>query len=108
MTMRKAALALFLVATTALQGCAGAPGVAGSTSNARLVQGPPISDIVTPFDKALSCLKGRISSKLIFSVGAVLDQTGKESFTDGGVGKFITQGAGDMMQSALFKAGRPS
>ncbi|WP_168990448.1 CsgG/HfaB family protein [Aureimonas flava] len=103
--VRKLVLSLLVGAATALQGCAAAPGVAGSTSDAKLVQGPPISDIVTPFDKALTCLKGKISPRLIFSVGAVLDQTGKESFTDGGVGKFITQGAGDMMQSALFKAG---
>ncbi|QWK81728.1 CsgG/HfaB family protein [Ochrobactrum sp. BTU1] len=73
--------------------------------NAKLLDGPPISDIVTPFDRALTCLNGRISKNVIFSVGAILDQTGKESFTDGGVGKFVTQGAGDMVQSALFKAG---
>ncbi len=47
MTMRRFALTLLLGAATALQGCAGAPGVAGSTSNAKLVQGPPIADIVT-------------------------------------------------------------
>jgi curli biogenesis system outer membrane secretion channel CsgG len=38
-------------------------------------------------------------------VGAVTDATGKEQVTDGGAGKFITQGAGDIVQSALFKAG---
>ncbi|WP_062012307.1 CsgG/HfaB family protein, partial [Aureimonas sp. AU4] len=93
------------LSTASLFGCAAAPGVASSTSNAKLVQGPPISDIVTPFDKALICLNGRIARQLVFSVGAVLDQTGKESFTDGGVGKFVSQGAGDMIQSALFRAG---
>jgi curli biogenesis system outer membrane secretion channel CsgG len=35
----------------------------------------------------------------------VLDQTGKEQFTEGGSGKFITQGAGDIVQSALFRTG---
>jgi curli biogenesis system outer membrane secretion channel CsgG len=99
----KLCAALLVVST--LAGCAGAPGMASSTSNAVLVEGPPISDIVTPFDEALACLNGRIQRRLVFSVGAVVDQTGKESFTDGGVGKFITQGAGDMIQSALFKAG---
>jgi len=74
-------------------------------ADAKLLEGPPVSDIVTPFDKALTCLHGRISKNVVFSVGAILDQTGKESFTDGGVGKFVTQGAGDMVQSALFKAG---
>ncbi|WP_185983154.1 CsgG/HfaB family protein [Aureimonas mangrovi] len=103
MTVRKTIATLLTLSL--LAGCAGAPGVAGSTSNAKLVQGPPITDIVTPFDKALSCLKGEIQPSIVFSVGAVIDQTGKESFTDGGVGKFVTQGAGDMIQSALFKAG---
>ena len=70
-----------------------------------LVQGPPIKDIVTPFDQALICLKGRISRNVTFGVGAILDQTGKEQFTEGGAGKFITQGAGDIVQSALFKSG---
>lgn len=73
--------------------------------DAKLIEGPPVSDIVTPFDQALTCLNGKVSKSVVFSVGAILDQTGKESFTDGGVGKFVTQGAGDMVQSALFKAG---
>ncbi|TPW26153.1 HfaB protein [Pararhizobium mangrovi] len=79
--------------------------MAGANQDAALIQGPPIRDIVTPFDTALSCLKGKISNKLVFSVGAIEDRTGKESFTDGGTGKFVTQGAGDIVQSALFKAG---
>jgi hypothetical protein len=54
--MRSPALRLVAIfaALASLSACAGAPGVAGSTSNAKLVQGPPISDIVTPFDKALT------------------------------------------------------
>ena len=70
-----------------------------------LVQGPPITDIFTPFDMALSCLKGRLRNDVSFSVGAILDQTGKDMVTDGGTGKMVTQGAGDMVQSALFQAG---
>jgi curli biogenesis system outer membrane secretion channel CsgG len=38
-------------------------------------------------------------------VGAITDATGKEQFTEGGTGKFITQGAGEIVQSALFNAG---
>lgn len=108
MQLRPRRLVAPLVAVSAmavLSACAGAPGLAAADENAELVQGPPISDIVTPFDEALSCLDGRISPSIVFAVGAILDQTGKESFTDGGVGKFVTQGAGDMVQSALFKAG---
>ena len=70
-----------------------------------LVQGPPITDIFTPFDMALACLKGQIRNDVTFSVGAILDQTGKDVVTNGGSGKMVTQGAGDMVQSALFQAG---
>src|SRR5690606_27964123 len=35
----------------------------------------------------------------------ILDQTGKDVVTNGGSGKMVTQGAGDMVQSALFQAG---
>ena len=70
-----------------------------------LVQGPPITDIFTPFDMALSCLKGQLRNDVSFSVGAILDQTGKDVVTNGGSGKMVTQGAGDMVQSALFQAG---
>lgn len=75
------------------------------TENAELVQGPPAELIVTPFDAALSCVKGKISPDLSFSVGAIADNTGKEQYADGGSGKYISQGAGDMVQSALFAAG---
>jgi curli biogenesis system outer membrane secretion channel CsgG len=72
----------------------------------RLVKGPAILDVVTPIDQALSCLDGRINKDAIrFSVGSVIDATGKEQAVDGGTGKFITQGAGDIVQSALFVAG---
>lgn len=74
--------------------------------NEPLVRGPAVMDVVTPFDKALSCLDGRINrDSLRFAVGAILDATGKEQMTDGGSGKFVTQGAGDIVQSALFMAG---
>ncbi len=96
-----ACLAMLLLAG----GCAGAPGISEPTKDAKLVQGPPVSDIVTPFDEALSCLKGAVQPSITFSVGAILDQTGKEQLSDGGNGKFVTQGAGDIVQSALFRAG---
>lgn len=102
--MRMGKLLAAVAAVSLVSGCT-ATGVVPPKTNARLIEGPPVSDIVTPFDQALSCLNGRVSKSIVFSVGAILDQTGKESFTDGGVGKFVTQGAGDMVQSALFKAG---
>ncbi|KGH45719.1 MULTISPECIES: CsgG/HfaB family protein [Acinetobacter] len=86
-----------------LTGCTGlAP---SNKKPVSLVQGPPITDIFTPFDMALSCLKGQLRSDVSFSVGAILDQTGKDVVTNGGSGKMVTQAAGDMVQSALFQAG---
>ncbi|WP_441375411.1 CsgG/HfaB family protein [Acinetobacter lwoffii] len=86
-----------------LTGCTGL--AASNQKPVSLVQGPPITDIFTPFDMALSCLKGQLRSDVSFSVGAILDQTGKDVVTNGGSGKMVTQGAGDMVQSALFQAG---
>lgn len=88
-----------------LGGCAFAPGIDLPSESAPLVEGPPIEDIVTPFDEALMCLKGRVQPEITFAVGAILDSTGKEQFTEGGAGKFVTQGAGEIVQSALFRAG---
>ena len=96
---------VFFSSVLALAGCVSVPGIAPAQKNAGLVSGPPVNDIITPFDNALTCLSGRVNPKLTFSVGAILDQTGKEQFTEGGSGKFVTQGAGDIVQSALFKAG---
>ncbi len=74
--------------------------------NEPMLKGPAVMDVVTPFDRALSCLDGRINKDMLrFSVGAIIDATGKEQVTDGGSGKFVTQGAGDIVQSALFLAG---
>lgn len=82
------------------------PGVfTARDTNVELVQGPPIEDVVTPFDEALSCLRGKIQPGIVFAVGQIVDATGKETFADGGSGKFVTQGAGEMVQSALFRAG---
>lgn len=78
---------------------------ASRSENVRLLDGPPIADVRTGFDDALSCLRGRIPGNVIFAVGQVTDSTGKENFSDGGSGKYVTQGAGEIVQSALFRAG---
>lgn len=89
-----------------LQACGGTLSQQPLNVNEPLVRGPAVMDVVTPFDKALGCLDGRINrDNLRFAVGAILDATGKEQMTDGGSGKFVTQGAGDIVQSALFMAG---
>ena len=65
-----------------------------SGANVRMVEGPPISDVQTGFDEALGCLRGKIPNGVVFAVGSVTDSTGKENFSEGGAGKYVTQGAG--------------
>ena len=100
--MAGAALLTLLSACSVTRGGMSVP----RNANEPLVKGPAVVDVVTPFDRALSCLDGRINKDMLrFSVGAIVDATGKEQVTDGGSGKFVTQGAGDIVQSALFLAG---
>lgn len=99
--MRAAAISLFLA--MAVSGCSGI--VSNSSRELNLVSGPAIRDVTTSFDNALECLRGRIRPEVIFGVGQIADSTGKESYSEGGTGKFVTQGAGEIVQSALFRAG---
>lgn len=80
-------------------------GCAPASVNAPLVEGPAVEDIVTPFEDALMCLNGKVDSRLSFGVGGIPDQTGRETNSNEGTGRMVTQGAGDIVQSALFKAG---
>lgn len=89
-----------------LSGCGfGFDSFTSRSDNVELPIGPPVEDVVTPFDQALSCIRGKVNLGIIFAVGQVVDATGKESYADGGNGKFVTQGAGEMVQSSLFRAG---
>ncbi|MBF9060879.1 HfaB protein [Rhodobacterales bacterium HKCCSP123] len=75
------------------------------SQDVELFDGPPVTDIVTTFDEALYCLRGRIDSRMTFGVGGIPDQTGRDQNSTEGTGRFVTQGAGDIVQSALFNAG---
>ncbi|MGQ9368365.1 CsgG/HfaB family protein [Azospirillum sp. ST 5-10] len=96
-----------LVAGTALL-------VAGCTADtplstpAALLSGPPVQAIKTPYDDALQCLRplsGAMPRRFTLAVGDVADRTGKMSLDEGGTGNFVTQGAGDIVTSALMKSG---
>jgi curli biogenesis system outer membrane secretion channel CsgG len=75
------------------------------SQNLDLVEGPAVMDVVTPFDGALACLDGKVDKRLGFAVGNIPDGTGREAYNGEGAGKFVTQSAGDIVQSALFKTG---
>lgn len=94
---------LLIALTVALGGCANAVGPMDRP--APLVAGPPVQDVVTPYDRAVACLGGLTRTPVTISVGEIADSTGKDAISDGGQGKFITQGAGDIVQTALVKSG---
>ncbi len=99
MAIRK--LSSLAVATVVLAACTTAP----YNQDVALVTGPPITSISTPYDRAIQCLAQFNVEKSVVSVGAITDETGKETFSDGGNGKFVTQGAGDIVQTALVQSG---
>ncbi len=72
----------------------------------KLTEGPmPVSQIQTPYDSLLSCLSSSyLGKKASIGVGAVSDETGKFSISDNGNGKYVTQAAGDIVQSALLQS----
>jgi curli biogenesis system outer membrane secretion channel CsgG len=72
----------------------------------KLTEGPmPVTQITTPYDSLLSCLSSSyLGKKASIGVGSVSDETGKFSISDTGNGKFVTQAAGDIVQSALLQS----
>ena len=72
----------------------------------KLTEGPmPVSQIQTPYDSLLSCLSSTyLGKKASIGVGAVSDETGKFSISNSGNGKYVTQAAGDIVQSALLQS----
>jgi curli biogenesis system outer membrane secretion channel CsgG len=72
----------------------------------KLTEGPkPVYQIMTPYDSLLSCLSSTyLGKKASIGVGAISDETGKFSISDSGNGKFVTQAAGDIVQSALLQS----
>jgi hypothetical protein len=92
-----------LLAATGL--CGVLVGCAAPSQDLALVEGPAVVDVVTPFDGALACLDGKVDKRLGFAVGNIPDGTGREAYNGEGAGKFVTQSAGDIVQSALFKTG---
>lgn len=105
--MKPLPLVTAVLSLAAATGCSSLPPavVDGPQDVARLVEGPPVEDIVTPYDEALACMRGRVDPAVTFGVGNMVDGTSKETYANGGTGKFVTQGSGDMAQSALFRAG---
>ncbi len=82
-----------------LTGC-----IATSQENITLQDGPPVQTLVTPYDTLITCVANAADMKGVWAVGEIIDATGKYSLEFSGTGKFISQGAGDMMQTTLLQA----
>ena len=107
---------LSTVAVTFLLG--GCAATASTSKNMKLVTGPLASSsrsvmtVQTPYDRLLGCMSASAQTANILNVGdlpvvgvgSISDQTGKATHSDGGNGAYITQGAGDIVQSALMEA----
>lgn len=96
---------LFIILILLLNmGCMGATHY---SQNMPHIEGPKaVTSIETPYDDLLTCLKTAYQGKKYsIGVGAISDETGKFSIGDSGNGKFVTQGAGDIVQSALHQSG---
>ena len=99
------ALRLALLAATAALSLSACQATTARTKNMELAKGPPVQDIVTPYDRALTCLEENAGAyHAIFAVAPIPDKSGKESYADGGVGSFAPTDVGPVVQSALFKA----
>ena len=79
--------------------------VATSSKNISLEQGPPVQTVSTPYQSLMSCIAEQKAMRGAWAVGDIIDATGKVSTDREGTGRFISQGAGDMMQTMLMTAG---
>ncbi len=70
------------------------------------IKGPPVRNVVGPYDRAKACMAQIPEVKSIkITVGEIKDTTGQVNLAEGGTGTFITQGATDMFNSTLAEIG---
>jgi len=93
-------LVLTILPSLLLGGC-----VAGSSKTVSLEQGPPVETISTPYNDLLQCIASQNPMRGAWAVGQISDATGKVTTNNEGTGRFISQGAGDMMQTIMLNAG---
>ena len=97
-------LLLSLVPVTALAGCAGvAP---GDATGVKPLVVYPVTSNDTPYSQCLRRLQSVPASSLpVFAVGEIADKTGQVAYYDK-AGNNLTQGAAEMVMSALYKTGK--
>jgi curli production assembly/transport component CsgG/holdfast attachment protein HfaB len=101
---RLTALAFGLLVSTSLTSCAGfAP---GDTTGVKPLVVYPVTSNDTPYSQCLRKLQTVPASNLpVFAVGEVADKTGQVQYYDK-AGNNLTQGAAEMVMSALYKTGK--
>lgn len=117
-TMRKTKLALgIVVASAILSGCNTSPVYPVPykdnkvDENYEYLKGMPVGQNQTPYSASLSCiaehksemLSNSLRGQFTLTVGEVKDLTGKYDYDEGGFK--VTQGAANMVMSAILKAG---
>jgi curli biogenesis system outer membrane secretion channel CsgG len=101
---RLAALALGLLFTSSLTSCAGlAP---GDATGVKPLVVYPVTSNDTPYSQCLRRLQTVSADNLpVFAVGEIADKTGQVQYYDK-AGNNLTQGAAEMVMSALYKTGK--
>lgn len=89
----------------------GAPAAAGTpiNQNAPLLQGPPITEIISPYDGALACMANKLTpdqKMIVYGVTFAADKTGKTNYAaPDASGTFMSQGYDDSLITSLKKTG---
>lgn len=101
---RLKALGIGVLLSTALTSCAGlAP---GDASGVKPLVVYPVTSNDTPYSQCLRKLQTVAATNLpVFAVGEVADKTGQVQYYDK-AGNNLTQGAAEMIMSALYKTGK--
>ncbi|MDF2366455.1 CsgG/HfaB family protein [Sneathiella sp.] len=95
----QAILKSLLLLPVFLTGC-----IATSSENVALPSGPPVQTLRTPYDTLVACVAEKSKLRGVWAVGEITDATGKFSAEFSGTGRYVTQGAGDMMLTTLVQA----
>lgn len=99
---------IFSLSVCLLAGCAHGPGNSRDFANAAGIEPMftfPVTDNRTPYSRCLESLAAIPANNLpVFSVGEVADKTG--TFEKEGLSRELTQGATEMVISALHKTGK--
>lgn len=94
-----------LISAVAVVGLSACTATTPATENVTRVVGPPVSNVTTPYDEVLACARDELAAVDAKTIGVsvIRDGTGQESYSEGGNGKYVTQEAGVIMQSAWYK-----